>query len=56
MKERLNIKPDLRGEQLIYGDFSHLLNVQVTGDMAQISSTYRELKKLDKSLLIGFVT
>lgn len=52
----MNIKPDLRGEQLIYGDFSRLLSVQVTGDMAQISSTYRELKKLDKSLYIGFVT
>ncbi len=47
---------DLRGEQLVYGDFSRLMNLHVSGDMEQISHTYRTLRNLDKSLYIGFVT
>ena len=36
--------------------FLKLLDLKVSGDMQQISETYRKLRNLDKSLFIGFVT
>jgi hypothetical protein len=47
---------DLRGEPLVYGDLSRLLNLKVSGKMSEVSETYRELKNLDTSLFVGFVT
>jgi hypothetical protein len=50
------VNSELKGERLVYGDFSNLLNLKVSGDMYRISETYRELRNLDKSLYVGFVT
>jgi hypothetical protein len=50
------VSTELRGEQLVYGDFSHLLNLKVSGDMYEIAETYRKLTNLDKSLYVGFIT
>ena len=40
----------------MYGDFSRLLHLRVSGDMYEISETYRELKNLDRSFFVGFAT
>jgi hypothetical protein len=50
------VSADLRGEQLVYGDFSRLLNLKVSGGISEISQTYRELRNLGTSLFVGFVT
>jgi hypothetical protein len=43
-------------ENLVYGEISKLLNLRIEGDISQIADIYRQLRNLEKSLLIGYAT